>query len=355
MNRMGNGRFLESFWYVAAWSHEVREAQVMLFTRRILDVPVLMYRTGDGTAVAMDERCPHRRAPLSMGRLRGDEIECAYHGMRFGPDGRCTHVPGQDHVQDAASNQHFPLVERHGFLWIWMGDAAAADPDRIPDHYSVQTDRAWAGGGVMIHTHASALLIAENVLDLTHASYLHARTVGTDYVPYTLPDTRVEEDHVAVSRGFVNVKNPSTFVKIMGFEMADREQVIHFWPPGYCLLEMNVRPAGVTDSAEERRMVVLSPITPETTKSHHQFLCFYRNFELDNQKLTEVMMDEVYRTALEDTEMLEAQQRNMDDDPPDYRQVNLRVDQGPIAARRMIQKLLAEQDQKAGQEPRSVS
>ena len=121
--------------------------------------------------------------------------------MRFGPDGRCTHVPGQDHVQDAASNQHFPLVERHGFLWIWMGDAAAADPDRIPDHYSVQTDRAWAGGGVMIHTHASALLIAENVLDLTHASYLHARTVGTDYVPYTLPDTRVEEDHVAVSRG----------------------------------------------------------------------------------------------------------------------------------------------------------
>ncbi len=90
-------------------------------------------------------------------------------------------------------------------------------------------------------------------------------------------------------------------------------------------------------------MVVLSPITPETEKSHHQFLCFYRNFELDNPKLTKVMMDEVYRTALEDTEMLEAQQRNMDDDPPDYHQVNLRVDQGPIAARRMVEKLLAEQ------------
>lgn len=340
MDRMGNGRFLESFWYVAAWSHEV---EAKPFARRVLDVPVLMYRAEDGVAVAMDDRCPHRRAPLSMGRLRGDEIECAYHGMRFGPDGACTHVPGQEHVQDAASNRHFPLVERHGFLWIWMGDADSADPDRIPQHYSVQTDPAWAGDGVMIHTRASALLIAENVLDLTHASYLHARTVGTDYVPYTLPETVVESDHVAVSRGFVNVKNPSTFVKIMGFEMADREQVIHFWPPGYCLLEMNVRPAGATDPGEERRMVVLSPITPETEKSHHQFLCFYRNFDLDNPKLTEVMMDEVYRTALEDTEMLEAQQRNMDDDPPDYRQVNLRVDQGPIAARRMVEKLLAEQ------------
>ena len=124
---------------------------------------------------------------------------------------------------------------------------------------------------------------------------------------------------------------------------ADREQVIHFWPPGYCVLEMSIRPAGVEDPEEERRMVVLSPITPETEKSHHQFLCFYRNFDLDNAKLTEIMMDEVYRTALEDTEMLEAQQRNMDADPPDHRPVNLRVDQGPIAARRMIQRLLAEQ------------
>ena len=75
-----------AIWYVAAWSHEVEDKP---FTRRILDVPVLMYRTGDGTAVAMDDRCPHRRAPLSMGRLEGDEIECAYHGMRFGPDGTC--------------------------------------------------------------------------------------------------------------------------------------------------------------------------------------------------------------------------------------------------------------------------
>ncbi len=106
---------------------------------------------------------------------------------------------------------------------------------------------------------------------------------------------------------------------------------------------MNVRPAGVREPSEERRMVVLSPITPETEKSHHQFLCFYRNFELDDEKLTKVMMDEVYRTALEDTEMLEAQQQNMDADPPDMDIVNLRVDQGPIAARRMIEKLLVVQ------------
>ena len=332
--------FLKNYWYVAAWSQEVSQA---LFARRILDVPVLMYRTEEGRAVAMDERCPHRRAPLSLGELIGDDVQCAYHGMRFGPDGTCTHVPGQDHIQSAAHTRAFPLVERFGFLWIWMGDPAGADLDTIPAQYAIQTDPAWAGDGVMIHTRSSTMLITENVLDLTHASYLHARRVGTDYVPYMLPDTLIEDNHVAVSRAFKNVKNPSTFIKIMGFEMADREQVIHFWPPGYCLLDMNIRPTGVEEPSEERRMVVLSPITPETEKSHHQFLCFYRNFELDDETLTKVMMDEVYRTALEDTEMLEAQQRNMDEDTEDVNIVNLRVDQGPIAARRMIEQLLVGQ------------
>jgi len=237
--------FLKDYWYVAAWSHEVgREPSA----RRILDVPVLMYRQEDGVATAMDDRCPHRRAPLSMGRILGDDVECGYHGMRFGPGGACTHIPGQEKIQAAAKTPAFPLVERHGFLWIWIGNE----------------------------------------------------------------------------------------------EMADREQVIHFWPPTYCFLEMNVRPAGATDPKENRRMVVLSPITPETEKSHHQFLCFYRNFELDNEELTKTMMDEIHRTALEDTEMLEAQQRNMDADPPGFTPINLRVDQGPIAARRMIETLLAE-------------
>jgi vanillate O-demethylase monooxygenase subunit len=136
-----------------------------------------------------------------------------------------------------------------------MGDPAGADLDTIPAQYAIQTDPAWAGDGVMIHTRSSTMLITENVLDLTHASYLHAWTVGTDYVPYMLPDTLIEDNHVAVSRTFKNVKNPSTFIKIMGFEMADREQVIHFWPPGYCLLDMNIRPTGVDEPIAARRMI----------------------------------------------------------------------------------------------------
>ena len=170
--------FLKNYWYVAAWSDEVAHDP---FSRRILDIPVLMYRTQDGRAVAIDDRCPHRRAPLSLGRLVGDDVQCAYHGMRFGPDGTCTHVPGQDHIQNAAHARAFPLVDRYGFLWIWTGDPAAADLDAIPAQYAIQTDRAWAGDGVMIHTRSSAMLITENVLDLTHASYLHARSARTTF------------------------------------------------------------------------------------------------------------------------------------------------------------------------------
>jgi phenylpropionate dioxygenase-like ring-hydroxylating dioxygenase large terminal subunit len=84
--------FLWNAWYVAALSSEVGPAA--LFARRLLDKPVLLYRTEqDGTPVAMLDRCLHRFSYLSKGRRRGDEIECLYPGLRFAHDGRCTRRP----------------------------------------------------------------------------------------------------------------------------------------------------------------------------------------------------------------------------------------------------------------------
>jgi len=113
--------FLRNYWYVAAADTEVGRTP---FARTILGEPVVFYRTEQGVAVALEDRCAHRHLPLSMGKLVGDELQCHYHGLRFGTDGRCTRIPGQEQIPRAAKVKTYPVVERYHWIWIWMGDAA---------------------------------------------------------------------------------------------------------------------------------------------------------------------------------------------------------------------------------------
>src|SRR3546814_286058 len=88
-------------WYVAAFSREVQSGSPL--RRVLLDTPVLLYRTEAGQPVALYDRCPHRGAPLSNGKQIGDDIQCGYHGISYGRDGRCTHVPSQPGTPAAMS------------------------------------------------------------------------------------------------------------------------------------------------------------------------------------------------------------------------------------------------------------
>src|SRR5688500_16889598 len=123
--------WLKNTWYIAAYAHELDE-QPML-ARKILGTELVLYKTSDGTPTAVEDACPHRMYPLSLGRRIGDELQCGYHGMRFTAEGRCVEVPGQTQVPSAARLQRHPTVLRHGFMWIWMGDETLADPALIPD------------------------------------------------------------------------------------------------------------------------------------------------------------------------------------------------------------------------------
>src|SRR6187401_3606755 len=125
--------FLKNYWYVAASTPEIGRKP---FRRIIMNEPVMMYRTGDGTPVALEDRCPHRRLPLSMGKLVSDDvIQCHYHGLRFDRTGACVRVPGQDMIPATARIKTYPVVDRYKWLWIWMGDPALADPAKIPDYH----------------------------------------------------------------------------------------------------------------------------------------------------------------------------------------------------------------------------
>lgn len=169
--------FLKKAWYAAALSSEVDTGA--LFHRKILGTSVLIYRLVDGTAVALHDRCPHRFAPLSLGKRVGDEVACPYHALRFNAQGQCTHNPhGSGHIPKAAKVDSFPIVEKYGFLWIWM-DEAEPDISLLPDYSPLEegpeTGIAWTYMNLPVNYE----LIIDNVMDLSHIDHVHGEIITT--------------------------------------------------------------------------------------------------------------------------------------------------------------------------------
>ena len=135
---------VKNAWYVAGLSREfpVRQLQGQV----IAEKPLVLWRTGDGTVVAFDERCCHKRMPLSQGRfIEGGLLECAYHGLCYDAAGRCVRIPSHPdgRIPPQARLRPFPVVEQDGLVWVWPGDpakAASAPPPRLPEI----ADPAWA-------------------------------------------------------------------------------------------------------------------------------------------------------------------------------------------------------------------
>ena len=167
--------FLRSAWYVAGWSSEFVPGVVHV--RTIIDEPLILMRRADDTLVALTDRCPHRWAPLSKGRLEGDTIRCMYHGVRFAADGRCVEVPRQERIGPALRVRSYPVVERHKWAWIWMGDAEGADPSLIPDVSLLDDDERRVSYGQLDYR-ANYMLVNDNLLDLSHVGFVHENSLG---------------------------------------------------------------------------------------------------------------------------------------------------------------------------------
>src|SRR5436853_3449618 len=128
-------------WYAAAWSHEIKRE---LTARTICNKDIVLYRRTDGQAAALEDACWHRLVPLSLGRLKGDDVQCGYHGIEFNSEGRCTFMPAQKTINPSACVRAFPVIERHRMVWVWPGDPALADPAKMPDfHWNDGTE--WVG------------------------------------------------------------------------------------------------------------------------------------------------------------------------------------------------------------------
>ena len=159
--------FLKDCWYMAAWAAELDEGK--LIGRTLLEEPVLLYRGESGAAVVLDNRCCHRGALLSNGRREGDCVRCLYHGLKFDATGRCVQIPGQDMIPATACVRAYPVVEKHSWIWVWMGDPAKADERLIPPAVGLQ-DPAWTLRSGRLDYEANYLLINDNLTDFTHLS-----------------------------------------------------------------------------------------------------------------------------------------------------------------------------------------
>lgn len=337
--------FLKNSWYVAAWPEELDGGGVL--ARRILGKPVLMMRTGAGVPAAFLDRCPHRLVPLSAGQRIGDTIRCGYHGMTFGTDGRCVHIPGQEKIPANAVATVFPMAERHGFVWIWMGDAALADPELIPDIPWPALPH-WAASNGYTHVAADYRLLTDNLLDLSHENYIHQGTIGNqeeESIAEFPAKVSVDGLRVLAHREMPNIVPPPFFQLMTGSQdRIDRWQTAIWTAPSLNMTDVGARP---TAGAREETLVsrVLHLLTPESETSTHYFWSHNRNFRQDDAELTARIVEAHRRTFDEDKDMVELQQRELSDSGLSVPQMALRVDDAPLRARRILSALIRQQEE----------
>lgn len=339
--------FLRNVWYVAAWADEVKTSAML--ARQICDEPMFFYRDEQGTPRALFDRCPHRFAPLSMGQLcdGGSSIQCGYHGLKFGSDGKCQHNPhGDGRIPIAAAVKSYPVVERWNLLWVWMGEAGAADPARIPAYPFLDTSQWYVGQGQM-EIDANYVLESDNILDLSHIMYLHPSTLGAGK-PGEGKTTVSQEGNTVWSRRFIcNEVLPAWLYQATGLPdqaPCDRWLDVRWDAPSYMHLQADTALSGTP-----RETGILSPqahlFTPASETKTYYFYSMSMPKALGEWAEAVVQQNIAGLGAPfvhEDKPMVEAQQRAMAGRTFwDMKPVLLDVDAPAVRARRLLEQLLA--------------
>lgn len=339
-------QFLKNAWYCAGWCDDVGLGQKDLVTRRIAGQSLLLYRTPDGQLTAMEDRCPHRSAPLSLGRKEGDAVRCMYHGMLFGPDGACRQVPGMDRIPPGAQVPTFPVQEKDGWIWIWMGDPADADTALICDAFDPRDARfSLRTNSIRIDTNYRQEIA--NLADLSHISWVHDQTFGgTDQWAFIRP--RHSRDPRGIETRYVVRGIPAPrFVKHMFPDAArfDIQVAIKLSVPCNFIMNFRIHEADGEASGDAKGTLLLDTYTSQAVTPRDDGSIDYY-FSWGTSKDTEFpgVVDLMYRTNfdafLEDKRILEGQrQRRLE--YPDAPQIDIVHDAGPGQMLWVLDKLIA--------------
>lgn len=339
-------KFPLNAWYAAAWDIEIKQE---LFARTICNLPILLYRKQDGSPVALADACWHRLVPLSKGRLEGDNVICGYHGLEFDDNGRCVYMPSQETINPSACVRSYPIVERHRFIWIWPGDPALADESLIPDMHWNDSE-GWASDGELIYVNCDYRLVLDNLMDLTHETYVHGSSIGNRAVAEAPFDVTHSDKTATVTRWMTDIDAPPFWRSQLGKPgNVDRWQIINFEAPATITIDVGVAPTGTGAPEGDRSQgvngYVLNTITPETDSTCHYFWAFARNYDLSSAKRTKELVAGVSGIFREDEEVLEAQQKAIEDNP-DHVFYNLNIDGGSMWARKLIDGMIQKEQRR---------
>lgn len=336
--------YIYNAWYPAAHSREVNRT---LLARQVCDERLVFYRTLAGEPVALLNSCCHRQMPLSMGRLDGDTLVCGYHGLQYAPSGKCVRMPTQPQPHPGSGVKAYRLEERYSLVWIWIGDEASADPALIPNEFWMNDDPEWAADGsasTRKYVACDYRLLIDNLLDLTHETFLHVSTIGDEVILTTPAHVTENNGRVTVDRLMTDIECPPWYANMLQMARGytgpvDRWQKTTFVPPCMVVLDVGVAPAG---TPPEKRgelgitIIGMDFLIPSGDRQTTYLWSLARDFLLDDHRMTAEITSAMQHVFGEDTVAVEAQQRNMDAHP-DQRTVNLNVDRASMLYRKAIE------------------
>jgi phenylpropionate dioxygenase-like ring-hydroxylating dioxygenase large terminal subunit len=329
--------FIFDEWYVAAFSEEVGRT---LLKRKILGRSIVMFRTQAGRIVALDDRCVHRSFPLSSGRLEGDTLVCGYHGFRYDEQGDCIQIPSQRHCPKGIGVRNYAVTERGPLVWIWMGNVQAADENAIPDQPWLNED-GWARSQGYFALRASYVSLHENLMDLTHLSFLHADSFGTaDYAfaPYEVSST---EHRFLLTRRVVPTRLPPVWAQSTGItgDQAARIATSEFVSPGLHVVSVSFHDNALPESERTVFQVKTAHIpTPETLTSTHYFIVHGRDFALERPDITQFMHEQLFTAFQEDVDGLQAIEQTLAEAADEPYEISVASDNAAVQMRRYLKR-----------------
>jgi len=345
--QMISGSYLRNAWYVAAWADDLADGQ--LLPRTILKEPIVLYRKADGSVAALQDRCPHRFAPLSMGKIvKGDCVQCPYHGLEFDASGACVLNPhGAKNIPSRARVRSYPVTEKHKAIWIWMG-GRASDLSKVPDFSvldNVPETHTTKRDKMVIK--ANYELIVDNLLDLSHTSYLHDGILGNSETVESDINVEVEGDDVVVSRYASSVTAPGLFAAQWpsGPERVDKFTRMRWMAPSTMRLLTGIcHPGAEWESGTGYHAIHM--LTPETDRTTHYFFTAVRfNVKTADDALNRQIQDRISTTRRfafeeQDAPVIEAQQAIIDATTTPVDPVILAIDVGPVRYKGILQKMI---------------
>lgn len=337
-----NTEFVRNTWYPIAWSRDIGRT---LAKRRILGDDLVLYRRGDGAVAALDDVCPHRLAPLSIGKLKGDQIECGYHGLTFDCTGRCVRVPGQAITITQPVVRSYPVTENMGLCWIWMGDPALADPATVfdlPQYHDRENWSAVEGDALLIG--ADYLSLADNLCDPAHVSFVHLSTLGNAASEDVPVQYEKQDGKMLAWRWIIDAPAIPLFQKFGNFTgHVDRWHYYHYYAPSIAVIDFGsaATGTGAPEGARDNCVQIyachfITPVDATTCIDHWLHV---KNFQAD--AATNQALSDQFRIAFnEDKAILEAIQQNEAKGLQPSQRLKIAIDAAPAGMRRMVRQMI---------------